>query len=230
MRDLERLHDVVEYRVNAGQLKVVFLGVLAVACAIFAVGVTVGKRVDGTTPSLATDPLSELDRATAPANRGGSEGATEERREAPALTYHDELTERPAAAEGDGEAAAVASAAAPAAPAPAARPAPAPAPTPDGPVPSEPARAEERRGGLHASGGVLRDPRRGTAVRCGPARTRTSILPRPDEHRGAGHVVPHSGGPLRLPPRSHAVPAPLRAHRAPPYLPRSPQSLVSTSE
>lgn len=88
MRDLERLHDVVEYRINASQLKLVFLGVLAVACAIFAVGVSVGKRLDPVAPALAPDPLAELARLSA---AGGAPGAVA-RTEAPALTYHDELS------------------------------------------------------------------------------------------------------------------------------------------
>jgi cell division septation protein DedD len=94
MRDLERLHDVVEYRINASQLKLVFLGVLAVACAIFAVGVSVGKRLDTGAPALAADPLAELDRvAGAPIGVRAAAAGTD-RQEAPALTYHDELTER----------------------------------------------------------------------------------------------------------------------------------------
>jgi cell division septation protein DedD len=89
MRDIERLQDVVEYRVNSGQLRLVFLGVLAVSCAIFAVGVTVGRRISPQPAALAADPLAELDRAidTTPA-RGAVDGVA-----APPLTYHDELTQ-----------------------------------------------------------------------------------------------------------------------------------------
>ncbi len=89
MRDLERLQDVVEYRVNPSQLRVVFVGVLAVACAIFAVGVTVGKRLEPQNTILAVDPLAELDRA-----RAATADAAESEAEAPALTYHEELTDR----------------------------------------------------------------------------------------------------------------------------------------
>lgn len=92
MRDLERLQDVVEYRVSPGQLRIIFLGVLAVACALFAVGVSVGKRIEPVSSAIAVDPLAELDRAT----RGGGENAEPEAaaEEAPQLTYHDELTQR----------------------------------------------------------------------------------------------------------------------------------------
>jgi cell division septation protein DedD len=103
MRDLERLQDVVEYRVSPGQLRLVFLGVLAVACAIFAVGVSIGKRIEPGSSALVVDPLAALDRAT-----GGAapepEGAAPE--ETPQLTYHDELTQRVAPGHdqiGDGE-------------------------------------------------------------------------------------------------------------------------------
>ena len=100
MRDLERLQDVVEYRVSPGQLRLVLLGVLAVACAIFAVGVSVGKRLEPGSTALAVDPLAGLDRAAASAS------AEEPEHEQPALTYHDELTQpdsprRHEAAEGD---------------------------------------------------------------------------------------------------------------------------------
>ncbi len=91
MRDLERLQDVVEYRVNPSQLRVVFLGVLAVTCAIFAVGVTVGKRLEPGNTVLAVDPLAELDRA-----RGSTVDDSDEESNPPALTYHEELTDRDA--------------------------------------------------------------------------------------------------------------------------------------
>lgn len=96
MRDLERLQDVVEYRVSPGQLRIIFLGVLAVACALFAVGVSVGKRIEPGSAALAVDPLAELDRATRSRGEGAeAEAATEE---TPQLTYHDELTQREPAA------------------------------------------------------------------------------------------------------------------------------------
>jgi cell division septation protein DedD len=99
MRDLERLQDVVEYRVSPGQLRIIFLGVLAVACALFAVGVSVGKRIEPGSSAIAVDPLAELDRAT----RGGGENAEAEAEaeESPQLTYHDELTQRERPVAGD---------------------------------------------------------------------------------------------------------------------------------
>lgn len=104
MRDLERLQDVVEYRVSPGQLRLAFLGVLAVACAIFAVGVSVGKRIEPSSSALAIDPLAELDRA-APAEESASENQeAPEEDEQPALTYHNELTNPPSdSRESEGE-------------------------------------------------------------------------------------------------------------------------------
>lgn len=90
MRDLERLQDVVEYRVSPGQLRLIFLGVLAVTCAIFAVGVSVGKRLEPGNLAVTMDPLSQLEQATQ-SESSPAENAEEE--EAPALTYHNELTE-----------------------------------------------------------------------------------------------------------------------------------------
>jgi cell division septation protein DedD len=92
MRDLERLQDVVEYRVSPGQLRLAFLGVLAVACAIFAVGVSVGKRIEPSMSAVSVDPLAELDRATRPASSASESAEEDEEERAPALTYHDELT------------------------------------------------------------------------------------------------------------------------------------------
>jgi DedD protein len=109
MRDLERLQDVVEYRVSPGQLRLIFLGVLAVACAIFAVGVSVGKRIEPGSSAMAADPLAELDRAT----RGGEAEPAAEAEDAPQLTYHDELTQR-TTAESDGPAAGAAAETSPA--------------------------------------------------------------------------------------------------------------------
>ena len=95
MRDLDRLQDVVEYRITAGQLRLAIVGALAVTCAIFAVGVTVGKRLRPAQPALAVDPLAELDRATRRASGGDHGGEAEaQAEEPPALTYHDELTNR----------------------------------------------------------------------------------------------------------------------------------------
>jgi len=103
MRDLERLQDVVEYRVSPGQLRLIFLGVLAVTCAIFAIGVSVGKRLEPGHASLAVDPLTQLERATQPA-APAAESAEED--EPPPLTYHNELTERSAPQRHQAEAAA----------------------------------------------------------------------------------------------------------------------------
>lgn len=94
MRDLDRLQDVVEYRVTPGQLRLFFLGVLAVACAIFAVGVSVGKRFEPAGAGLAVDPLAQLDQAGLLA--GNTEAEAEEEEPTP-LTYHAELTNRPSA-------------------------------------------------------------------------------------------------------------------------------------
>jgi len=138
MRDLERLHDVVEYRVNASQIKLLLLGVLAVACAIFAVGVSIGRGMEPSQPAAAPDPLLELERS--------ARASVPDRQETPALTYHDELTAQP-------ERPAAAAPAAPAAPgvppaplaaAVAAQPAaPAGPPRPDPPVADEPAVLDE---------------------------------------------------------------------------------------
>ncbi len=92
MRDLERLQDVVEYRVSPGQLRLVFLGVLAVTCAIFAVGVSVGKKLDPGSALLSIDPLAELDR-TMQSNVAPSDNE-DDGEEAPPLTYHNELTDQ----------------------------------------------------------------------------------------------------------------------------------------
>ncbi len=170
MRDLERLQDEMEYRVSPGQLRLVFLGVLAVACAIFAVGVSVGKRLEPGSTALAVDPLAEIDRAAAPAAEAAQEEEPEGEPEAPALTYHNELTQREPARRNraalprdpeerdrasEEERPAPAAPAEPAAPAPRARaprsaPAPAPAPDPEEPVPTEPARPEEPEPGESA--------------------------------------------------------------------------------
>lgn len=89
MRDFERLQDVVEYRVSPGQLRLAFLGVLAAVCAIFAVGVSVGKRIEPTHAGISIDPLATL-------NQGATTEEEEEEAEAEAeateLTYHNELT------------------------------------------------------------------------------------------------------------------------------------------
>jgi DedD protein len=111
MRDLERLQDVVEYRVSPGQLRIIFLGVLAVACALFAVGVSVGKRIEPGNTAIAVDPLAALDRATRGESSEPETAAEAEADERPQLTYHDELTQREgeardqAAREGESEAA-----------------------------------------------------------------------------------------------------------------------------
>jgi cell division septation protein DedD len=93
MRDLDRLQDVVEYRVTPGQLRIVFLGVLAVACAIFAVGVSVGKRFEPASPGVAVDPLAQLDQAGLLSDN--TEDDQDEAEPTP-LTYHSELTDQSA--------------------------------------------------------------------------------------------------------------------------------------
>ncbi len=90
MRDLERLHDLTEYRFNASQIRLLCLGVLAVICTIFAVGVSVGKRLPQNNAVAATDPLAELDRA-AP-NTSKTLTTAETATSPPNLTYHNELT------------------------------------------------------------------------------------------------------------------------------------------
>jgi cell division septation protein DedD len=89
MRDFDRLQDVVEYHVSPSQLRLLILGVLAVTCAIFAVGVSVGKRLEPGSSAMAVDPLSGLDEAAIPLVGAGDQ----EEAEPPALTYHNELTQ-----------------------------------------------------------------------------------------------------------------------------------------
>lgn len=94
MRDLDRLQDVVEYRIRPSQIRLAFLGVLAAACAIFAVGVTVGKRLEPTNAAISLDPLAQLDRATQ-----AKQSTPPEQEEHTPLTYHNELTKRTKRAE-----------------------------------------------------------------------------------------------------------------------------------
>jgi len=87
MRDIEKLQQTRDYRLSGGQLRVLLLGVLAASCAIFALGVSVGKRFATQAAAPAHDPLVELTRSEQP--QGNAEPAEAP---APRMTYHGELT------------------------------------------------------------------------------------------------------------------------------------------